>query len=229
AQITATGAVYYYHTDHLGTPQRMTDSTAALAWSADYLPFGQADVTVAAVENNLRFAGQYYDNETGLHYNYWRYYDPGLGRYLRADPIGLDGGVNLYAYVQNNPIKFTDPKGLAIWICNRKTSWGKGNHAYFWDDRSKTCCGMGSTKGCKETGPDRVYCRMVAGSDGREDEIMKCCRETADKGIWFPPVNDCHEAVDDCLKNAGLTNPGAPGGRLGNACDPCEKNDPSLP
>jgi RHS repeat-associated protein len=60
----------------------------------------------------LRFAGQYYDQETGLHYNYHRYYDTQLGRYLRADPIGLAGGVNLYAYVQNNPVNDIDPYGL---------------------------------------------------------------------------------------------------------------------
>mgnify|MGYP003565061049 CR=1 FL=1 len=58
------------------------------------------------------YAGQYYDSETGLHYNYHRYYDPKLGRYLRADPIGLAGGVNLYTYVQNNPVNFYDPLGL---------------------------------------------------------------------------------------------------------------------
>ncbi|MBT8348886.1 MAG: RHS repeat-associated core domain-containing protein, partial [Sulfurovum sp.] len=73
--------------------------------------FGQADVTVSTVENNLRFAGQYYDSETGLHYNYHRYYDPSLGRYLRADPIGLEGGVNLYSYVYNNPLNNIDPDG----------------------------------------------------------------------------------------------------------------------
>jgi RHS repeat-associated protein len=64
------------------------------------------------VKNNLRFAGQYYDQETGLHYNYHRYYDPKLGRYLRADPIGLDGGINLYSYVSNNPINSFDMLGL---------------------------------------------------------------------------------------------------------------------
>jgi len=57
------------------------------------------------------YAGQYYDNETGLHYNYNRYYDPSLGRYLRADPIGLTGGVNLYTYVQNDPVHNIDPYG----------------------------------------------------------------------------------------------------------------------
>jgi RHS repeat-associated protein len=83
-----------------------------VVWTADYLPFGQADVIAPGVENNLRFAGQYYDQETGLHYNYHRYYDPKLGRYLRADPIGLAGGINPYVYVQNNSVNWTDPKGL---------------------------------------------------------------------------------------------------------------------
>ena len=112
AQVGASGAVYYYHNDHLGTPQRMTDGSGAVVWAADYLPFGQADVNVGTVVNNLRFAGQYYDAETGLHYNYHRYYDPQLGRYLRADPIGLKGGINPYLYVQNNPVNWIDPLGL---------------------------------------------------------------------------------------------------------------------
>jgi len=79
--------MYYYHLDHLGTPQVMTDEDGEVVWKADYRPFGEADVTVNTVENNFRFPGQYYDEETGLHYNYHRYYDPGIGRYLRTDPI----------------------------------------------------------------------------------------------------------------------------------------------
>ena len=63
------------------------------------------------VENNVRLPGQYYDRETGLHYNYFRDYDPTTGRYIEADPIGLDGGVNLYAYADGNPILNVDPSG----------------------------------------------------------------------------------------------------------------------
>jgi len=63
------------------------------------------------------FPGQYYDSETGLHYNYFRYYDPGTGRYLTADPIGQLGGLNLYAYVGNNPVFWIDQYGLApSWV-----------------------------------------------------------------------------------------------------------------
>lgn len=66
----------------------------------------------STVKNNLRFPGQYYDAERGLHYNWFRYYDPSTGRYVTADPIGLWGGINLYRYSLNNPINLKDPYGL---------------------------------------------------------------------------------------------------------------------
>ncbi len=110
---TETGDVYYYLNDQLGTPYLMTDDTGAVVWMGKNDPFGGASVSSSSVlKNNFRFAGQYYDQETGLHYNYHRYYDPSIGRYLTADPIGLAGEINLYAYVQNNPVNFVDPFGL---------------------------------------------------------------------------------------------------------------------
>jgi RHS repeat-associated protein len=96
----------------------MTDINGTLVWSADYRPFGQADITVNTVANNFRFPGQYWDNETGLHYNWHRYYDPGIGRYLRADPIGLNGGIIHYIYVQNDPVRWVDPNGLDTVGCD---------------------------------------------------------------------------------------------------------------
>jgi RHS repeat-associated protein len=90
--------LYFIHNDHLGTPQFLTDETATLVWRARYKPFGQAEVDEdpdkdgKQVTFNLRFPGQYYDAETGLHYNYARYYDLATGRYITPDPVGLPGG-----------------------------------------------------------------------------------------------------------------------------------------
>ena len=106
-----TANVYYVHTDHLGTPQVLTDGAASLAWNADYAPFGYAEIT-GSLTFNLRFPGQYYDAETQAHYNGFRTYDPSLGRYLESDPIGLRGGWNTYAYVGGNPVTRADPEGL---------------------------------------------------------------------------------------------------------------------
>ncbi len=121
--ISPTEALYYYHDDHLGTPQVLTDDQGQVVWKADYKPFGEAEVTVGSVENNLRFPGQYYDQETGLHYNYHRYYHFNIGRYLRADParssagnIAIDEVGHLYIYAYNNPIKYQDPSGLFVKI-----------------------------------------------------------------------------------------------------------------
>jgi RHS repeat-associated protein len=106
--------VYYYHNDHLGTSQMMTDSTGAVVWSAQYEPFGEATINIGQITNNLRFPGQYFDAETGLNYNWHRDYKPELGRYIESDPIGLRGGINLYTYALNSPLKFVDPKGFEI-------------------------------------------------------------------------------------------------------------------
>ncbi len=108
------GSTYYwYQNDHLGTPQKLVAVNGAVVWSAQYSSFGKTDVQVEIVTNNLRFPGQYEDEETGLHYNYFRYYDPKIGRYLRIDPIGLAGGdMNLYGYGKNNALKTIDPLGL---------------------------------------------------------------------------------------------------------------------
>jgi RHS repeat-associated protein len=110
ALIAPTG-IYYYHTDHLGTPQSLTDGDRTVVWQAHHDPFGQASVTTQVVVNNLRFPGQYFDAETGLHYNYFRDYDPSTGRYIQSDPIGLAGGINTYAYVGSNPLTRIDPTG----------------------------------------------------------------------------------------------------------------------
>ncbi|MDF1629894.1 MAG: RHS domain-containing protein [Alcanivoracaceae bacterium] len=104
--------VYWYHTDQLGTPQVVTNEHGDIVWQALFSPFGKTEVQVSLIAQPLRFPGQYFDEESGLHYNYFRYYDPVLGRYLRSDPIGLGGGLNTYAYVDGNPLRKIDLRGL---------------------------------------------------------------------------------------------------------------------
>ncbi len=117
--------IHYIHFDHLGTPRRVTDGQQSVIWSWDSTPFGNTspdedpDGDSDPFVLNLRFPGQYHDSETGLHYNFFRTYDPGTGRYLESDPIGLGGGLNPYSYVGGNPLSGIDPLGLATvgaWI-----------------------------------------------------------------------------------------------------------------
>lgn len=119
---------YYFHTDHLGTPQSVTDSTQQIAWQAEYDPFGEATETVTNVEQNLRFPGQYRDRENGIHYNYFRTYDPTIGRYTQSDPIGLDGGLNTYGYTGSNPISMYDLFGLEKFsLFDQSPIWTSGS------------------------------------------------------------------------------------------------------
>ncbi len=112
----------YVHTNHLGAPIAITDDGANTIWHAQYTPYGQRIEDQAAdqahdpqkTKLDLRLPGQWADAETGLHYNDQRYYDPQIGRYISADPLGLQGGINRYAYVGNNPLGFTDPLGLLL-------------------------------------------------------------------------------------------------------------------
>jgi RHS repeat-associated protein len=119
---------YFYHNDHLGTPQKMTSVTGAIVWSAKYESFGNAVIDASStIENNLRFPGQYYDQESGLHYNWHRYYDPRVGRYATTDPLGSRRGRNRpYLYAAAMPTKKIDPPGLeeySTWATDGGYGW----------------------------------------------------------------------------------------------------------
>jgi len=115
---TNTAKLYFIHPDHLNTPRLVADSAGAAVWRWDQAePFGnnvpdENPSGLGAFDLPLRLPGQRYDAETALHYNYFRDYDPSLGRYGESDPIGLRGGLNTYAYVGGNPISYADPDGL---------------------------------------------------------------------------------------------------------------------
>jgi RHS repeat-associated protein len=111
--------IFYIHGDHLGTPQAITDQSRNVVWRADYKPFGHAQIDVADIASNLRFPGQYYDSESGLHQNFFRDYDPYTGRYIQPDPIGLKGGSNTFIYALQSPSNYYDPDGLEVVVHSR--------------------------------------------------------------------------------------------------------------
>lgn len=147
--------IRYYHTDQIGTPHELSNAAGQIEWQASYKVWGNT-VTVEypeldtantqqpdPIHQPLRFQGQYYDVETGLHYNRFRYYDPDIGRFVTQDPIRLSGGENLYAYAPN-PAGWMDPLGLA-----KKASPGKCN-----------LCGLSSIN--PVTGKKRGYLQRIA-------------------------------------------------------------------
>ncbi|XQE67013.1 RHS repeat-associated core domain-containing protein [Pseudomonas sp. P3C3] len=104
--------VHYYGTGHLGTPEVTFLKSGEVTWRAKVQTFGKMTVANNSISNPLRFPGQYFDQETGLHYNYFRDYDPDTGRYVQGDPTGLVGGLNYFAYAFGNPIIWADALGL---------------------------------------------------------------------------------------------------------------------
>ena len=90
-----TDTLHFVHNDHLPTPQMVTDASKSITWQEDYQPFGGVTETVTTTNQRIRFPGQQADAECGLYYNWNRYYDAALGRYVSSDPIGLSGKIIL--------------------------------------------------------------------------------------------------------------------------------------
>ncbi len=197
---------YYYHNDHLATPQKMTDASGSVVWAADYKPFGEATITVSTITNNLRFPGQYFDAETGLNYNYYRDYNPPIGRYIESDPVGIKRGRNhIYVYVLNNSLRGIDPQGLI-------SSEGQNNQAKQKDPTCSSQCltyCAGETAYCMFKALYFPVCEVVCIGITRNPvacsvicgvmtiyEIIKCFRE--EKKCADDCINRCPDVPDAC-------------------------------
>ena len=102
-------------TDALGSVTALSDDSGTVTGEYSYSPFGETEVTGEESDNPLQYTGRENDG-TGLYYYRARYYDPGLKRFISSDPIGLDGGINIYLYALANPLIFSDPKGLDVYL-----------------------------------------------------------------------------------------------------------------
>lgn len=119
----ASGKRYFVFTDQISSPILVTDDSNKPVWTAEIDPYGRAHIEAgSSITFDLRWPGHYFDQETGLHYNRYRYYSPELGRYLQSDPIGLQGGLNVYAYT-SSPLSTVDLEGLAICKIYKAPRW----------------------------------------------------------------------------------------------------------
>jgi RHS repeat-associated protein len=168
--------LYYVHADHLNTPRLVTDTANNLRWRWDSDAFGTTVPNVnpsglGVFEYSLRFPGQQYDAVVGLHYNYFRDYDPAVGRFVESDPIGLKGGVNTFSYVGANPLSRYDAFGL----CDKKI------------------CGLKKGPEFNRSGEIDANTKIIVKAEFLSDEKHdpKCC-EVRQHILW----NKCWSATD---------------------------------
>jgi RHS repeat-associated protein len=177
----------YLNTDHLMTARLATDDAGTVLWEWDSTAFGfglpnedvdgDGDLTIV----NLRFPGQYLDEATGFYYNWNRYYDPGTGRYITSDPIGLDGGLNTYIYVENNPLGLVDPLGL----------YGTTNCGYY----AQQCEQIGGIYYC---GIAPIVCNYWP--EGKWSNCVRQCLQEFDNG-YCETDNTCGGSDVKCVVN----------------------------
>ena len=193
AGVGAASEVLNVWPDHLGTPRMLTDQAGRSRWRWDSLPFGESGAWedpsgVGAVRFNLRFPGQYFERETGLHYNYFRDYDPHW-RQTTSDPIGLEGGINTYAYVGGNPVSLSDPSGLVAGAAGGAALGG----ALFCLRNPAICSAAAAATGAAIA---------EALGLGKKDSTASCPDDTA---CDPPEGTKCYEGPDVGKPHAGLS------------------------
>jgi RHS repeat-associated protein len=181
----ATTTVSYIEADHLNTPRLITNTAKQAVWSWESNPFGSTlansnPSSLGVYTYNLRFPGQYFDSETGLHYNYHRDYRPDIGRYVQSDPIGLAGGINTFGYVEGDPITKTDPLGLMSFSEFVKEKTGRAS--------SIECSNSSKDDYNRRRSYCTTFCQFELNFPGRRDN--------------FGPFRAC---IRKCMESAGFS------------------------
>ncbi|WP_277187848.1 RHS repeat-associated core domain-containing protein [Caballeronia sp. BR00000012568055] len=181
-------ALFFYETDPNGAPVRLRDAEGAAVWAARYGVTGEAkNIDAQGVEQPIRLQGQYFDAESGLHYNRYRYFDPGTESFVSQDPIGLIGGLNTYRFASNS-FAWADPLGLAPWENGKFTAWfDKASVQDIIDNKTSVSSALRGSGGMHEFFP--VSLAPKAKELGfSADELLSMKKPTED--IQFTGVKD---------------------------------------
>jgi RHS repeat-associated protein len=173
---------------------------------------------LGAFEFPMRLPGQYFDKETNLHYNYFRDYDPVLGRYVESDPIGLRAGLNTFSYAWGSPLLYMDPLGLDVTICFYSDAAAALGHIGFGVGQEKGTSGyyptgdsLGSPGEVKKDEQQMKECKVIPAKPDEDDCMLKCrAARSANPGTYHLTKNQCTHFVRDCLFKCGLWKGSSP-------------------
>ena len=207
---------YFIHADHLDTPRHITDRAGNIRWSWDAEPFGaplpnENPAGLGAFKFNLRFPGQYFDVESGKHYNTFRDYDASVGRYVQSDPIGLAGGINTYSYVGGNPISFVDPTGLDATVCLRQGAGGFGHVGIAINNGTNTV-GFYPPGGVQRDTKPIESCKKIS-TTPEQDKAMSDAIKLSSRGSpsdYSLLTNNCVNFVHHVLTQGNMSLPAPP-------------------
>jgi RHS repeat-associated protein len=190
----ASGRSYHVFADQIGTPIMVQDADGNVVWRARIDPYGTAHVEAgASIDMALRFPGHHHDAETGLHYNRFRYYSPELGRYLQPDPLGIGGGLNLYAYTAS-PLAQVDVRGLTCPECEAKAKAAREEKEES-ESTQRLTAAIDDEEG-------RAAVAKLAGMD--PDHLAKLQQRAKERGEIIVvrdsnPVSLCHHHDEDAI------------------------------